>query len=83
MAGSTAYDYYYKACFHVIAISLISDADYSCTHYCLWRLPQCVLHLCSMTHYDIIIWVITLLEAPVVTSQWVMTLRRTSIVMSQ
>ncbi len=47
------------ACFYVIYISLISDEDYPCAHYFLWRLP-CV-------HYFYVPWLI-------MTSQWVMKL---------
>ncbi len=41
------------AWFHVISIYLISDGDYPCEHYFLWRLSLCALLLCSKTHYDI------------------------------
>ncbi len=45
------YDFEQLCCFHMI--SLISDGNYPCVHYFLWRLPLCALLLCSMTHYDI------------------------------
>ncbi len=39
------------AYFHVISISLIFGGDYPCAHYSLWKLPLCILLLCSMAHY--------------------------------
>ncbi len=39
----------------MISISLISDGDHLCELYFWWRLPLCILSLCSMTHYDITI----------------------------
>ncbi len=44
----------------------------------LWILRLCTLLLCSMTHFDITM-VMTLLEMPIVISQWAMTLLETSI----
>ncbi len=52
------------ACFHLIAISVISSGDHPCAHYVLWMLPLCALLLCSMTHYDITMVHNVVMDAP-------------------
>ncbi len=43
------------ACFDQNLHTQISDGDYPCEHYFLWRLLLWALLLCAMTHYDITI----------------------------